>query len=58
MDDTVPAGPLSLRTRVRIGATGVAAERLREIVKWAEAHSPLADLVRRVVPSRTEIEVA
>ncbi len=58
MDDTVPPGPLSMRTRVRIGAKGVSPERLREIVEWAEAHSPVADAVRRAVPSRTEVEIA
>jgi uncharacterized OsmC-like protein len=56
MDDRIPAGPLRIRTRIRIGAPGVAAERLRELVEWAEAHSPVADAVRRVVPARTEIE--
>jgi uncharacterized OsmC-like protein len=57
MDDSIPAGPLSLRTQVRIGAEGVAPERLREIVEWAEVHSPVADGSRRAVPSRTEIEI-
>lgn len=57
-DDRVPAGPLLLRTRVRIGAAGVAPERLRELVEWAEAHSPVSDAVRRAVPTSTEIQVA
>jgi len=58
MDDTIPAGALSMRTRVRIGANGVTPERLREIVEWAEAHSPVGDVVRRAVPSKTEVEIA
>ena len=57
MDDSIPAGPLSVRTRVRIGADGVAPDRLREIVEWAEAHSPVADAVGRAVPKKVEIEV-
>src|SRR3990172_7092209 len=54
MDDTISAGPLSMRTRVRIGANGVTPEHLREIVEWAEAHSPVGDAVRRTVLSKTE----
>jgi uncharacterized OsmC-like protein len=56
MDDGIPAGPLSVRTHIRIGADGVAPERLREIVAWAEAHSPVGDAIRRAVPSRVEVE--
>lgn len=57
MDDAIPAGPLSVRTRVRIGADGESQARLREIVEWAEAHSPVADAIGRAVPKRIEIEV-
>ena len=57
MDATIPAGALSMRTRVRIGAKRVAPERLREIVEWAEVHSPVGDAVRRAVPSKTEVEI-
>jgi uncharacterized OsmC-like protein len=58
MDETIAAGPLSVRTRIRIGADGIAPERLREIVHWAEAHSPVADAIQRAVPSKTEVEIA
>ncbi|HEU4384480.1 MAG TPA: OsmC family protein [Anaeromyxobacteraceae bacterium] len=57
MDGRIPAGPLSMRTRVRIGAPGVPPERLREIVEWAEAHSPVGDAIRRAVPATTVIEI-
>lgn len=57
MDDSIPPGALEMRTRVRIGAEGVAPERLREVVAWAEAHSPLGDVVRRPVPFQTEVEI-
>jgi uncharacterized OsmC-like protein len=57
MDDSIPAGPLSARTRVRIGAAGVGQEKLREIVEWAEAHSPVADAMGRAVPKTLEIAV-
>lgn len=58
MDDTIPAGPLSIRVRVRIGADGAAPERLREIVEWAEAHSPVGDAIRRAITSMSEVEIA
>ncbi len=57
MDDSIPSGPLSVRTRVRIGADDAAPDRLREIVEWAEAHSPVADAIGRAVPKSVEIEV-
>lgn len=56
--DGVPPGPQSMRIRVRIGADGAAPEQLREIVAWAEAHSPVGDAVRRAVPSHVEVDVA
>ncbi len=56
IDDSVPAGPLSMRTRIRIGADEASEENLREIVEWAEKHSPVADAIRRGVPMSTEME--
>ena len=56
MDDNISAGPLAMRTRVRIGADGVPRERLQEIVDWADAHSPVGDAVRQAVPSKIEIK--
>lgn len=55
--DSVPAGPLSVRTHFRLGADGVQPERLHELVEWVDDHSPMADLVRRVVPSKVEIDI-
>ncbi len=56
MDDSVPAGSLSMRTQIRIAADDAGEEDLREIVEWAEKHSPVADAVRRAVPMNTEVE--
>lgn len=56
--DDIPPGPLSVRTSIRIGAEGVAAERLHEIVSWAAAHSPVADAIRRAVQTTVEVEIA
>ena len=58
MDDSIPAGPLSMRTRIRIAAAEVAPERLRGIVEWAEAHSPVSDALRRAVPSKVNVDIA
>jgi uncharacterized OsmC-like protein len=57
MDDSVVAGPLSVRTRIRIAAEGSDQDRLREVVEWAEKHSPVADAIRRAVPMSTEVDL-
>lgn len=57
VDDSVPAGPLSTRIRVRIAAKGVSPDRLHEIVEWADHHSPVSDAVQRAVPTNLEVEV-
>jgi len=58
MDDSLPAGPLQARTHVRIGADGVSPDTLRDIVEWAEMHSPVSDALRRAVPTTVNIEIA
>ena len=56
MEESVPAGPLRMRTRIRISARGASEESLRDLVEWAEKHSPVADAIRRSVPMSTEVE--
>jgi uncharacterized OsmC-like protein len=56
MDDAIPAGPLSSRIRVRIAAAGVDPQCLRELVEWADHHSPVTDAIRRAVPTTVEVE--
>lgn len=58
IDKSVRAGSLSIRTRVTIGATGVAEKTLREIVDYAVTHSPVADGCRGETPSTLEITIA
>lgn len=55
-DDSVQAGPLSMRTHVTIGARGVTREALQEIVDFSIVHSPVADNCRRATP--TEVVIA
>jgi uncharacterized OsmC-like protein len=58
VDEAIQAGPLNVRIRVRIGAKDVGEEKLRKIVKWAEAHSPVADAICRAIPFKAEIKIA
>jgi uncharacterized OsmC-like protein len=56
-DESIKAGPLNMRTRVRIGAEGVPEEKLHEIVKWNEKHSWVGNAICRAVPLETEVEI-
>lgn len=55
IDDSVPAGPLSSRARVRIESGSVSREDLEQLVQWADAHCPVQDAVRRAVPCTLEL---
>jgi uncharacterized OsmC-like protein len=57
VDESVPAGPLSIRTRVRISAPGAEPGAIAELVEWAERHSPVADAFRRSIPSSLQLEI-
>jgi len=54
--ESAHAGPIESTARVVISAKGVPAEKLREIVEWAEAHSPVTDALCRAVPHRLQFE--
>lgn len=56
--DGAPAGPLDVQLTVRIAAPGVPEQTLRELVHWAEAHSPVGDALRRALSVQAEIRVA
>jgi uncharacterized OsmC-like protein len=57
MDDSVRAGPLSTHVGYRLGAEGTPADRLRGLVDWAEAPSPVGDAVRRSSSVTVYIEI-
>lgn len=57
LDEDVTAGLAAVRTRVRIGAPGASADVLRDIVKWADAHSPVICTIRQPPSCSLEIEV-
>lgn len=51
-------GPQNARLHVLIGAAGVDEQRLREIVEWADGHSPVGDALRRELPVELKIATA
>jgi uncharacterized OsmC-like protein len=53
-DDSMPAGPLEVRVHIR-AESDVAAERFRDIVDWAERHSPVGDAIRRSVSTSVSV---
>jgi uncharacterized OsmC-like protein len=57
LDERVSAGLLSLRTKVKIGAQAAAPAQLREIIAWAEAHSPVGCTIRQAPRSTTDVEI-
>ncbi|HEX9596524.1 MAG TPA: OsmC family protein [Anaerolineales bacterium] len=57
MDTSVPAGPLSVKVKVRIAAEGAGETKLREIVRWGVEHCPVVDAIQRAVPLVTEVEI-
>jgi uncharacterized OsmC-like protein len=57
IDDSIPAGEPRLNLSYRIGAENASPERLKELIDWVEAHSPVGDSVSRAIPLSTEIEV-
>jgi uncharacterized OsmC-like protein len=54
LDDSLPAGPISSRARVRI-ESDAPRDQLEAIVRWADEHCPVQDAVRRAVETRVEI---
>ena len=57
MADDISAGYSALRFRVRIGADGVAPSKLRELVEWGDAHSPVGCTVRNAPVPTVEVEI-
>lgn len=57
IDDTVPAGPLSVSIRVKVNSDGADLDELRQLVSWAHDHCPLCDLTKREVPITLETEI-
>lgn len=58
MDDNVSAGHAALRTKVKIAADNATAQELEDLVRFAEAHSPVGCTVQDAPPNSLEIEIA
>jgi uncharacterized OsmC-like protein len=56
MDESVPAGPLSTRIRVRVSAEGVDQGHLREVLDRGAARCPVWDATKRAVDVSLEID--
>jgi len=56
LDDSVSAGLTAWRTTVRIGGTADP-QALRELVAWADAHSPVGCTLERGVECSLDVEV-
>jgi uncharacterized OsmC-like protein len=57
MDERVSAGHHSVRMKVKIASPSAAPQALRELVEWAEAHSPVGCTLKGAPKSSLEIEV-
>ena len=57
MDESVSAAHQAVRMKVKIASTSASPQALRELVEWAEAHSPVGCTVRSSPRSSLEIEV-
>jgi uncharacterized OsmC-like protein len=58
IDESVPAGPLSVRTRIKVAAKNADTQGVRELVEWAVAHCPVCDATKRAVPMSVEIDAS
>jgi len=57
MDDSIPAGQSAMRMKVKIASPGTSPDKLREIVAWADAHSPVSCTVRKAPAFSLDVEV-
>ena len=57
IDDSIHAGPQNVWVKVKIGAKDIPEEKLMEIVRWVEKHSPVGDAISRAVPVMVKVEI-
>lgn len=57
LDESISAAHQAVRMKVKIAAPSAAPQALRELVKWAEAHSPVGCTLKGAPKSSLEIEV-
>ena len=57
IDENVSAGHQAIRMNVKIGSSSASPEALRELVEWAEAHSPVGCTIKDSPACRLEVQV-
>lgn len=57
LDESVSAGLAAVRMKVKISAPGTSPEALRDIVEWADAHSPVGCTMRQAPGCSLDVEV-
>ena len=55
LDESIPAGALSMQVVVSIGDPSPAGDARRDLVDWALAHCPVTETVSRAVPISVEV---
>ena len=57
LDENISAAMGAVQTRVKIAALAASREELEEIVKWADAHSPVGCTLRHSPACSLEIQI-
>lgn len=57
IDEHVSAGHQAIRMKVRIGSPSASPQALRELVEWAEAHSPVGCTIKDSPACKLEVQV-
>jgi hypothetical protein len=57
VSEGVAAGPSESTARVKFTAKNASGQQLRQLIEWAEQHSPVTDALCRAVPHKLQIEV-
>ena len=58
IDNSVPAGPLRIRVRVQLGASGASDTALRQLAAWGHQHCPVSDAASRAIDTSLEVETS
>jgi uncharacterized OsmC-like protein len=58
IDESTPAGPISTRVRVRVAASQMDREELRQVIELGTMRCPVFDATQRAVEMKLEIEAS
>ncbi len=57
IDESISAGHHAIRMKVKIGSPSASPQALRELVEWAEAHSPVGCTIKDAPACKLEVQV-